>query len=778
MGSEPEKVSGAIRFGEDFELDLRAYELRRSGRSLKIERIPMEILLLLVEQRGQLVSREQIVERIWGSSVFLDTDNSINGAIRKIRQVLKDNPEQPRFVQTITSKGYRFIAPVVEQLIAENQSIPQGVVQESPPPAAQRIWAWVTLGAAVLLIAIGLLTARIWNRTAVSKLTEKDTIVLADFVNTTGDPVFDDTLNQALSVVLTQSPFLNVASDMQVSEMLQRMGRTPNDQLTHEVAREVCLRLGGKAILVGSISRLGSHYVVGLQGLGCAGGDMLATGQAEAANKESVLKALDGVASQVRGKMGESLSSLEKYDLPLNTTTNSLEALKAFSMGQRALRGGEEVEAIPFLRQAIQLDPDFALAYTTLGRAYEDLGEDREAVENFTRAYTLRNRLSERERYNVTTLYSEIVTGDLEQAKRSGELWTQAYPRDGYAREKLGTVYGDLGDDVNANTQAQEALRLDPESTVNVFNSATAATNLNRLDEAQRILETAQARGLDGPLIHLAMYPLAFLRGDRAEMERQVAWATGKRGAEYVFLSQHSDSEAYYGGLGKARELSRRAVESATRDGSKETAALCEIAAALREMETGNVSLARHGVRAALSAAPNRDVKVLAALVLARTGDTAPAKALAKVLEKESPSNTRIKFYWLPTLRASLELQAGSPQAALSLLQVTAPYELAQTSNVSNVLNMYPVYIRGQAYLSAHNGNAAATEFKKLLDHRGVVQNSILGPLSLLQLARAETMTGNLGAARKRYSDFLSLWTDADPDIPLLKQAKTEYAKL
>ena len=775
MASESVKTQGSVRFGEDFELDLRAYELRCSGRSLKIERIPMEILFLLVEHRGRVVTREQIVERIWGSSVFLDTDNSINGAIRKIRQVLKDNPEQPRFVHTITGKGYRFIAPVVEQLIAESQSPPQVVIEESPPFAARRIWTWVILGAAVLLVAIGLYTARIWSRATVSKLTEKDTIVLADFVNTTGDPVFDDALKQALSVVLTQSPFLNVASDLQVSEMLSRMGRMPNDQLTREVAREACLRMGGKAILVGSISSLGSHYVVGLQALGCASGDMLATGQAEAANKESVLKALGGVASQVRGKVGESLSSLEKYDFPVDTTTKSLEALKVFSMGQRALRESGEVEAIPFFRQAIQLDPDFALAYTTLGRAYEDLGEDGEAVEDFTKAYNLRNRLSERERYYITTLYSETVTGDLERAKEAGELWIQTYPRDGVAREKLGTVYGDLGEWENANAQAQEALRLDPESTINVSNSLTTTAALNRLDEAQRTLETAQACGLDGPVIHETIYSFAFLRGDRAEMERQVAWAAAKGDTEYVLLSEHSDTEAYYGRLRKARDFSRRAVESATRQEAKEAAALFEIVAALREMETGNVSLASKGVRAALSLAPSKDVKVLAALVLAKSGDAARVKVLARELENKNPFNTLIKFYWLPTLKASLEVHAGNPQTALSLLQITAPYELSQTS-VSRA--MYPAYIRGRAYLLEHNGSAAAAEFKKLLDHRGIVQNSILGALSLLQLARAEAMMGDLGGARKQYGDFLSLWKDADPDIPLLKQAKAEYARL
>jgi DNA-binding winged helix-turn-helix (wHTH) protein/tetratricopeptide (TPR) repeat protein len=773
VASDPVRIRESLRLGEDLELDLRSYQLRRSGRVLKLERIPSEVLLLLVERRGQLVTREQIVERVWGKGVFLDTDNSINGAIRKIRQVLQDDPEQPRFVQTVTGRGYRFIAPVVEAMP------PASPVREGPiavhRPAARRTWARDVLVTSVLLVLVGVSVTLIRNRGS-SKLTEKDTIVLADFTNKTGDPVFDDTLKQALSVVLTQSPFLNVASDVQVGEMLRRMGRAPNDPVTRDLAREVCVRMGGKAILVGSISSLGSHYVVGLQALGCASGEMLATGQSEATSKESVLRALNGVISQVRGKVGESLSSLQKYDFPADTTTKSLEALQAFSIGQKALRERGESEAIPFFRQAIQLDPDFALAYTTLGRAYEDLGEDGAAIEDFTRAYNLRDRLSEREKYYITTLYFETVTGDMEQAKEAGELWIQAYPRDGIAHEKLGTVYGELGENQKADTQCQEALRLDPDSTINVSNAITSSVSLNRFNKAQEILEAARQHGLDGPVIHESAYSLAFLRDDRAEIEREMAWADEQGDEEFGLLADQADTAAYYGQLRKAGERTKHAVESALRSDAKETAALFLIDDALREMETGNLSLARRSVRASQSLSSSRNVRMGAALAMASIGDTAPAEAVARALEKENPSNTLIKFYWLPTLRASLELHSGNPQAAVSLLQVAAPYDLG-ASTASNA-NMYPAYVRGEAYLEMHDGSAAATEFSKLLDHRGIVQNSILGPLSLLQLARAEVMMGDTGGARKRYDDFLSLWKDADPDLPILKQAKAEAAKL
>jgi eukaryotic-like serine/threonine-protein kinase len=779
-----------------FQINLAARELRKHGVRIRLPGQPFSILSMLLERPGEVITREEMRQRLWTSDTFVDYEHSLNSAIKKLRSALGDTPENSRYIETIPRVGYRFVAPV--QVIPESSELqPLKHIPEIERPVATRVVdaaadskismissafrmnAWKISLLVIAVVAAGLIGGIFHYRAQQTRrLTDRDTIVLADFTNTTGDAIFDETLKQALSVELMQSPFLNLASDLKVSEMLRRMGHSPSDPLPREVAREVCLRLGGKAILAGSISSLGSHYRVGLQALGCASGDILAASQVEAANKESVLKAVDGVASQVRGKLGETLSSLAKYDFPVDTTTRSLEALKAFSMGLRASRERGEGEAIPFFRDALQLDPEFALAHVTLGRAYVDAGEVNEAVAHFTKAFGLRDRLSEREKYYITTLYNETVTGDMERAKEAGELWTQAYPRDGVAREKLATVYGELGELEKSNMQAQEALRLDPDSTVNVFNAVAGVIALDRLDEGRRILEAAQARGLDGPDIHDSTYPLAFLRGDRVEMERQVAWAASKGNTAYLVFAEHSDTEAYYGQLRKAQDLSRRAVESATRNETKEAAALCEIAAALREVEVGNPSLAKQGVRSALALMPSKDVKLLAALGLARSGDNAHAKALIKELESKNPSSTLIKSYWLPTLEASLEVHAGNPKTAVSLLQGAARYELRETSSVSNVSNMYPTYIRGQAYLLAHNGIAAAAEFKKLLDHRGVVLNGILGALSRLQLARAEVMMGDMDGGRKQYMDFLTLWKDADPDIPILKQAKVEYGKL
>jgi DNA-binding winged helix-turn-helix (wHTH) protein/tetratricopeptide (TPR) repeat protein len=780
------------RFGL-YEADLRECVLTKGGLRIKLQDQPFQVLELLLERPGQVVTREEIRRKLWSADTFVEFDDGLNNAIKKLRVALSDAAENPRFIETVPRRGYRFLASVdfptpIVPALAEPGSAPQippgtaeqvilatrnrVVIEQMRPP---RRWIWVGIGATILLIATGLYTVHVLRRSSAAKLTEKDTIVLADFANTTGETVFDGTLKQALSVELGQSPFLNVASDLKVNGTLRRMGRSPTEAVTRDLAREACLRMGSKAIVVGSIAKLGSHYLVGLEALGCSSGDTLATGQAEAVNKEDVLKALDSVASQLRGKVGESISSLEKYDFPVDTTTKSLEALKAYSMGTKTVREKGEAEAVPFFQHAIQLDPEFAMAYAALGGTYDNLGEEDRAIENLTKAYSLRDKVTERERYRITAMYHADVTGDMEQQKETCELWTHSYPRDQSARTLLGIVYVTLGQRENGIPQFEEALRLSPESAINYGNVAVIDIALGRLNDANATVNAAQARGLESIIIHEVRYSMAFLRSDSPEMERQVAWAAGRLGEEDQLLSAHSDTQAYYGRLQKARELSRRAVESAIRGDAKETAATWEMNAALREMEIGNARLAKQGAQKAQSLAPTRDVQVLVALVWARIGDPSRARALIAELESKNPFNTVIKAYWLPTLKASLELRAGNPQAAIRRLQVALPYELGEAAYVSN---MYPAYLRGQAYLLAHDGSAAAAEFKKLLDHPGIVQNDILGALTHLQLARAKAALGDKDGARKQYNDFLSLWNGADPDVPVLKEARAEYAKL
>jgi DNA-binding winged helix-turn-helix (wHTH) protein/Tfp pilus assembly protein PilF len=786
MATRSDTSPACFRFGDDFVLDTRAYYLRSGALTLKLKPASMELLILLIEHRGELVTREQMVERIWGKGIFLDTDNSINVAISKIRQVLRDDPERPRFVLTVPGKGYRFIASVEEvtplTTLDLQQDTTSGAVGRAELRGGARYSRKKSWTVAVLVLAAGLvamLAGGLYVRSRrVTGLTKLDTILISDFTNKTGDPIFDETLRQALSIELSQSPFLRVASDLQIAETLRRMGRSPRDPLTRETAAEVCLRMGGKAFFVGTISAMGSRYILGLEALGCSTGERLAAAQAQAENKEGVLGTLGEVASQVRIRVGESLPSLENYAFPVNATTKSLEALKAFSMGLKAEREVGPIDAITFYQQAIQLDPDFSLAYATLARAYEDFGEDQEAVRNYTKAFEFRDRLSERERYFILTLYYETVTGELEKAKEAGELWTATYPKDGYAREKLGTVYSDLGELEKAYDQFLEALRLDPESEVNVYNAGGFSQSVGLLSASEHILQTALADGLDGEAVHMAWYGLAFQQRDTAEMKRQVAWATGKPGIEEVLVEEDSEAQAYFGRIHKARELSERAIESATRDKLIEMAANYQVVAALREIEIGEVSSSARHVRLALAVRPTRGVKVQAALALARGGNVGRARTLLKEVRDQNPADTLVNSYWAPAVEASLANRSGNPQVAVSKLQTATPYELSMAPPIGDEVFMYPTYIRGQAYLAENNGRAAIVEFKKVLDHPGVMLTCILGALARLQLARAEVLTGDRNAALRDYQAFLALWKDADPDVSIFKQARAEYKKL
>ncbi len=637
---------------------------------------------------------------------------------------------------------------------------------------------WKILVAAAVVVVAALVAGALYFRSRpAAPLTEKDSVVLADFDNTTGDPVFDDALKQALAVQLGQSPFLNILSDRKVGETLRLMGRPSNERVTRDVAGELCMRTGSKAILLGSVSKLGGQYVVGIDAVGCSSGDTLAKEQEEAATKEDVLKALSTAAASLRGKLGESLASIQKFDVPVEATTTSLEALKAFSMGITTQLTKGDAASIPFMKRALELDPNFAVAYAGLGVAYFNLGQSSLSAENIKKAYALRDRVSEHEKYRIAALYYAEGTGELEQASQVYELWAKSYPQDLVPPNNLGSIYAQLGQYEKAVAETREALRLEPNAVNGYGNLATSYLALNRPDDAKKAIEQAQERKLDGDYLHQVMYCLAFLKGDTSEMERQVEWAAGKPGSEDLLLSFQSDTEAYYGRLVRARDFSRRAVDSAVRDDSKETAALWQVNAALREAEFGNPAAAKPGVAAALALAPGRDVKLFAALTLARIGETAGAKAIVEELEKDYPSNTVLKVYWLPTVKAAMELHGNDSTQAVVFLEAAAPYELGQPPQLQ-LGTMYPVYIRGQAQIAAHNGAAAATEFQKFLDHRGDTLNFPLGALAHLGLARAYAMQGDTAKAKTAYQDFLGLWNDADPDIPILIAAKSEYAKL
>ena len=637
-----------------------------------------------------------------------------------------------------------------------------------------KLWK-IVAPAAVLLIA-ALVTAGLYYRSHKLKpLSEKDTIVLGDFDNKTGDTVFDDALKQALAVELGQSPFLNVLSDRKVSETLRMMGHPTNERVTGDVGRELCLRTGSKALLGGAISSLGSHYLIDLNAVACGTGDTLAKEQSEASDKENVLKALSRVSSSLRTKLGESLPSVQKFDVPIETTTSSLEALKNYSMGVTIEHEKGEAPSVPFYKRAIELDPNFPMAYAGLAVAYTNLQQPSLALEYATKAYQLRDRVTEREKLNISADYF-AATGELDKEAQTYELWKANYPRDSASHLDLGVSYSIMGQYDKALAEDQETLRLAPEVLDSYANLGVTYLNLNRLDEAKATFDQALAHKVDGGDMRQYMYLLAFLRGDAAQMEQQVAWGAGKPGDEDPLLATQSDTEAYYGRLTKARDYSRRAVDSAVRADSKEAAALWQVDAALHEAELGNTTFARQRVTAALALSSGRDVKVFAALTLARAGDAPRAKALAEELKKRYPSNTMLKLYWLPTINAALEVGKGNSSQALVDLEAASPYELGLAGMFLN--SLYPAYVRGQAYLLAHNGTAAAAEFQKLLDHRGIVTNFVTGALAHLQIGRANAMAGDIAKAKASYQGFLTLWKDADPNIPILKEAKAEYAKL
>jgi serine/threonine protein kinase/Flp pilus assembly protein TadD len=651
---------------------------------------------------------------------------------------------------------------------------------ERVPAALGKLWK---IGIpAVLVVACVIVGGLYWrSRSAApvapaTQLTEKDTVVLADFDNKTGDPVFDDALKQALAVQLGQSPFLNILSDRKVEDTLHLMGRASNERITRDVARELCIRTGSKALLLGSVSNLGGQYVIGVDAVGCSTGDTLAKEQEEAATKQDVLKALGKASSSLRSKLGESLATIQKFDVPVEATTPSLEALKAFSMGITTFRAKGNAEAIPFYKRAIELDPNFAVAYASLGLVYANLGQASLAEENFKKAYALRDRVSDREKYRISALYYDGVTGELEQETQIYELWAKSYPQDSVPPGNLGYIYGQLGQYDKSLASTLDAQRLAQDAT-GYTNLADTYIEVNRFDEAQKTIEEAQAHNRAGDFMHLAIYQLAFLKNDAAEMARQIAWAAGKPGSEDFLLSVQSDTEAYYGHLTKARDFSRRAVDAAVRNNSKETAAIWQVNAALREAEFGNLAVAKQAAAAAMTLSPGRDVKMLAALALARSGESARAKTIVGELEKNYPAHTVLKVYWLPTIKAAIELNANNSAKSLVYLEGAAPYELGEPPQYQ-LGTLYPAYMRGLAYLAQRNDPAAAAEFQKVLDHRGIVLNYVTAALARLQLGRAYAMAGDAAKAKAAYQDFLTQWKDGDPDVPILKEAKAEYAKL
>ena len=830
-----------LRFGI-FELNLDTEELRKDGIFIKLGPQPLKVLAILTSRSGQIVAREEIRQEVWGEETYVDFEHGLNQCIKQIRTALNDNTSSPLYIETLPRKGYRFLSPVVSKTIlapaprvAESQSDvlgrPRSLVAARMQSAAANSAAAPSLAnsaaatapelptstsspdngvqaateveparivekprepataeprvhgrrvryaliVAMVLVAGSIAGVLYWRTHRRVVLTDKDTIVLADFDNNTGESVFDGTLRQGLWSSLEQSPFLNILSDQRIAHTMSLMTQPKGAPVSAELARQVCVRTASAATLEGAIARLGTDYVLSLKAVDCRTGDEIAVEQITAKKKEEVLPALGKVASRIRQKLGEPHASLQKYDVPLSdVTTPSLEALQAYTQARKAALTSGSVAALPLYKQAVELDPNFALAYTALAVEYANLGQVGRAAENARKAYELRAKVSERERFVIDAFYRLDGTGELDKAAEVYEQWQQAYPRDYVTYAQLSDIYLVLANWEKSLTQGRAAIQLLPTALHGYVNAGAAYLSLNRFDEAENTFKQAEEHGLWSEGMLVERYQLAFLKGDSEGMARLAAGGKSQPVMQDLLEALPANTDAWYGKLKSARERTERAMDSAQRNDATEAAAGYQSAAAVREVEFGNLERGKNAATAAVRLAPNRDVKSMAAVALARAGDTAAAEKLADELNKAFPLDTLVQKYWLPATRAAVALQRKDPNHAIEALGVSSPIELSPDP----ARGMYPAYLRGQAYLMLRDGKAAAAEFQKFIDHRGVVADNPLGALARLGLARAYNLQSDTDKARAGYQDFLVLWKDADPDIPIYQQAKAEYAKL
>jgi len=787
MASQPQSAA-RLAFGP-FEVNVAAGELVKGGVRIRLPGQPFQILLLLLRHPGEVVTREQLREQIWSDGTFVDFEHGLNVAMNKLRRALSDSAESPRYIETLPGRGYRFIGSVQKLGASGTSSAALRIISGSGVVALEKhqtkVWQargkWLTALAAWLAASVLAVGAFLYFHRKPA-LTAKDTIVLADFVNKTGDPVFDGTLRQGLAVQLEQSPFLSLVSDERIHQTLRLMGQPADVPLTPELGREVCERTGGAAVLVGSIASLGSQYVLGLSAKNCGNGEILDEEQLQAAKKEEVLNALSQIANRFRTRAGESFAAIEKHSIPLaEATTPSLEALKAYSTGLRVAFANGYASAVPHFKRAVELDPQFAIAYAFLGRVYADIGESVLSAEATSKAYQLRVRASDRERFFITVSYDRQVTGNLEKAQQTLEQWSQTYPRDvaahslysGFSTQGTGLYEKSIG-------EARKAIALDPDNVPSFANLAFTYFYSGRPAEAEAALHRAGERKLEIPDYLVLRYYIAFLKGDEAGMEREMTRARSEPGAEDWVTHSEALVLAHSGRLQRARAMSQRAIDMARQMGDRERAALYETGEAVYEASFGHAPAARQSAKAALELSKGRDIEYGAAFALALSGDLKGSQTLADDLEKRFPEDTCVRFGYLPTLRALFALAHGDNSRAIELLQSALPYEMAPpgTAFYGFFGGLYPAYVRGEAYLAAKRYAEAAAEFQKILDHRGIVFADPIGALAHVQLGRAYALAGDKAKTKSAYEDFLALWKDADPDIPMLKQARVECSRL
>lgn len=784
-----------IRFGS-YEVDLLEGRLTKAGFRIPLQGQPFQILTLLVEHAGRVVTREEIRQKLWSEETFVEFDDALNTAVRKLRAALGDTANNPRFLETVPRRGYRFVASVTfppELQIIENpvradvaeapaDFVPAPAEIEPRPSQATSRKAGLRRLALLLpavFVAASAVGMYLQLRRPGFKITNKDTIVVADFVNTTGQSVFDDALRQGLEMGLEQSRSVKVLPDRKASVILKQMGHSPEERMTGKTALEVCQRASAKVTVQGSIFSLGRVYLIGLAAIRCDNGDPIANEQVQARREEDVLDALGRAIVQLRSHLGESLPSLQSYNSPLEqATTTSLDALNTYGMALSTWDRKGDRESLPIFKKATELDPDFAQAYGALATIYHNLGDSDMARENAAKAYKLRNQVTQAEKANIEARYYAYVTGELERVREVRTLEVQNFPESAGAYNHLGNVDCDLGLYEECAQDLRKALPLDPTRASTYSNLAIALLALNQAESASEVLAQASKRKLQTDSLRQTSYWVDFVRNDSGAMQNLLTQSPKDPGTQSLLLSLQSNTEAYHGHFKKARELSRTAGNLVEQAGDRESAATDFAQAALWEAEVGESADARKLISQARKLSHGQDVITLTALSMARLGNFKEAETLGLQLSKQWPLGTHVQGYWLPVIRAEIDLRKGQPSKAVDdLSTVTSPLEFA-SARAMPAPTLYPAYVRGLAYLAKGDSVAAIKEFQKLSDHGCLVVNDPLVPLAHLGLARAYAQTGDLQKARKLYRELFELWKDADFNIPILKESKAAYLKL
>jgi DNA-binding winged helix-turn-helix (wHTH) protein/tetratricopeptide (TPR) repeat protein len=770
MATEPQSLSS---FGV-FEVDRRSGELRKRGVRVSLSAQPFQVLVALLDHAGEVVTREELQRRVWPAHTFIDFEHGLNKAVNRLRVALGDTADSPRFIETLPKRGYRFIAPVQHFDGLPRVPLPPSV---NPPNGEgerprRRRGPWITVAALSLVALAAVGYVLFLGRSAAPG--QPIRVVLADLDNHAGDPAFDHTLTQALAINLQQSPVIQVVSAHEVRRTLALMRRSPEEPLSMQIAQDICRRTNGHAVLGGSLSRLGSEYVLALNALECQTGDTLGAQQLRASRKEDVLGAVDGATSGLRRMLGESQGSIHRFDNRVHNTltTESLDAFEAYTAGERNVFSQGGWSGVPFFKRAIEIDPEFAYAHAALGLVLGTFGESAESGLHTQKAYQLRDRVSDWERHFITAQYHDRVTGDLEKMLAACEVWIQAYPHERTARNRLATAYNQLGQPARALAALEKARALGHDNPTDIDVWGATMMRLNRAQEALPVLRRALEDTPDRMPLRRWAYRLSFVAGETEAMAADVDWALRTPRAEPL-LAEQAETDAYFGHVTRSRLGFQRAVDAAVRHDFNGNAGLWTGINAVHEALFGYDDEARAQAGAAVGFEESWETRALAAVALARLGDLATARQLAAALSEERPRGTLVQNYWLPVIRAQSDLHEGHAAQAIESLRAAEPFELSDTR-----LPLLPAFIRGEAYLTAREGRRAAVEFQKLLHHRGAVRNSVLGALAHLGLGRALALMGEAASARTQYELFFQLWRDADPDIPILRQARAEYQSI